>query len=87
MKTNHRRSFKDPGSFRDRSCQTIATSTITGKSTRIGNDFIDSHRGHARSVRGAKKFIRTRDRIAHKLIAQREFWMMITAIESGDDTA
>lgn len=64
MKTNHRRNFKDRGSFRDRSCSIIAKSRVSGKTTYIGNDFTKGHRGHAKAVRGAKKFIRTRDRIA-----------------------
>jgi hypothetical protein len=43
----------------------------------IGNDFTNGHRGMARAVRGAKKFVRSRirfhDKVAvHKLIAKRE---------------
>lgn len=66
MKTNHRRDFRDPGSFRDRSCQVVAQSRVSGKSASIGNDFTNGHRGHAKAIRGAKKFVRTQDRIANK---------------------
>lgn len=69
MKTNHQRGFSDPGSFRDRSCEVIATSKLSGKMAAIGNDFTNGHRGHAKAVRGAKKFIRSRDRIANKRAA------------------
>lgn len=65
MKTNHRRGFVDPGSFRDRSCTTFQ-SRISGVSASIGNDFTNGHSGHAKAVHGAKKFVRTRDRIAFK---------------------
>lgn len=70
MKTNHQRGFRDDGSFQDRSCQAVASSGLTGKSASIGNDFTNGHRGHAKAVRGAKKFIRSRDRIANKQIAR-----------------
>jgi hypothetical protein len=32
------------------------------RNTRIGNDFTDGHRGMARSVKGAKKFLNSRTR-------------------------
>ncbi len=80
MKTNHRRSFKEPGSFRDRSCQTIAQSRVSGKSVGIGNDFTNGHRGHAKAVRGAKKFVRTRDRIANKQVARKA----LVEIQTGE---
>lgn len=67
MKHNHRRGYIDPGSFRDRGCQVIAASKITGKVAHIGNDHTNGHRGHAKAVRGAKKYIRTRDRLANKV--------------------
>lgn len=61
MKTNHRRGFVDPGSFRDRSMEKWS-SRVSGKGTAIGNDFTKGHRGHARAVSGAKKYIRQSDR-------------------------
>jgi len=70
MKTNHQRTFKDDGSFRSRSCQVIASSRLTGRFAEIGNDFTNGHRGHAKAVRGAKKFVRSRDRIANKRLAR-----------------
>ncbi len=72
MKTNHRRGFTDPGSFRDRSCQVVAVSRVSGKSASIPNDFTNGHRGHARVVRGAKKFVRASDRVFHKELTRRE---------------
>lgn len=69
MKTNHQRNYKDEGSFRDRSCTTLV-SKLTGKEAYIGNDFTDGHRGHAKAVRGAKKFIRSRDRLYHKKLTR-----------------
>ena len=64
MKTNHQRGYKDTGSFRqDRGGM---TSRVTGKSAVIGHDFTDGHRGQARATHGAKKYINSRDRVAHK---------------------
>ena len=68
MKTNHRRGFVDPGSFRDRSCETW-TSKLCGAGASIGNDFSNGHRGHARSVRGAKTHIRHSDRRFNRQLA------------------
>jgi hypothetical protein len=70
MKTNHRRGYVDPGSFREHSCEVIMVSKITGKFACIGNDFTNGHRGHAKAVRGAKKYIRSRDRMANKQLAK-----------------
>ena len=74
MKTNHRRDFIDSGSFRDRSSETVTRPRIAGGKSHknIGNDFTNGHRGHARAVRGAKDFVRSRDRIANKGIAREE---------------
>lgn len=72
MKTNHQRGFKDPGSFRDRSCEIVARSKLLGIALCIGNDFTNGHRGHARHVRGAKKSIRTRERLLNKKILSEE---------------
>jgi len=71
MKTNHQRGFVDQGSFRDRSCQEIAVSRLSGRSTRIGNDFNKGHRGHARAVHGAKQAIRTSDRRFNRDLARK----------------
>jgi hypothetical protein len=49
----------------------IATSRLTGRFAEIGNDFTSGHRGHAKAVRGAKKFVRSRDRIASKQLARK----------------
>jgi hypothetical protein len=43
----------------------------------IGNDFTDGHRGMARAVRGAKKFVNSRRRFhermtLHRLVAEDE---------------
>jgi hypothetical protein len=65
MKTNHRRGYKDDGSFRDPSMME-QSSRISGVKSSIGNDFHKGHRGAARSKAGLKKFIRTRDRKALK---------------------
>lgn len=59
--------------FRNRSCE-----SFTGRSelryigTYIGNDFTNGHRGHARAVAGAKKFIRSRIRADSKRALQIE---------------
>lgn len=42
----------------------------------IGNDFTDGHRGMARSVKGAKKFVRTRIRF-HENAATRQLAMEV----------
>lgn len=39
---------------------------------RVGNDFTDGHRGMARAVKGAKKFVRSRVRAKNKQALQRE---------------
>ncbi len=44
------------------------SSKLSGKAASIPNDFTNGHRGHARAVRGAKKFIRSRDRLVTKKI-------------------
>jgi hypothetical protein len=73
MKTNHRRGFVDPGSFRDRSCEKFGSSKHgAGKVTSIGNDFTNGHRGHARAVRGAKTALRHADRRYHKKVTKTE---------------
>ncbi len=71
MKTNYQRGFRDDGSFRDRSCQMIAVSRLTGAHAAIGNDFTNGHRGQARAKAGAKKYVRTRDRVFGKRLARR----------------
>lgn len=71
MKTNHRREFRDTGSFRDRSGQIVAKSRLTGKYGYIPNDFTNGHRGHAKAVSGAKKYVRSRDRQEGKRIVQK----------------
>ncbi len=63
VKTNHRRGFIDPGSFRDRSCKRVAGSKISGAAAGISNDFTNGHRGQAKAKRGAKKFVRVMDRL------------------------
>ena len=47
--------------------------TADGKAinTSIGNDFSQGHRGMARSVKGAKKFVRSRVRFANKMQIRR----------------
>lgn len=70
MKTNHQRNYKDDGSFRDRLCRRGFSSRISGKSTGIGYEFTNGHRGQARAVAGAKKYIRTRDRLVNKKLAK-----------------
>ena len=40
-------------------------------SARIGNDFCNGHRGMAKAVRGAKKFVRTRIRFHEKAMTKR----------------
>ena len=42
---------------------------LSGKrfNTRIGNDFTNGHRGMARAVKGAKKFINSRRRFHEKM--------------------
>jgi hypothetical protein len=49
---------------RDKSCTTFhITDPIAGhRSTHIGNDFTDGHRGMSRAVKGAKKFLNSRTR-------------------------
>jgi hypothetical protein len=37
----------------------------------IGNDFTNGHRGMAKAVRGAKKFVRSRIRTREKIIARK----------------
>lgn len=69
MKTNHGREFKDHGSFRDRSMEAWSSKT-SGAWARIGNDFTNGHRGHARAVSGAKKHIRGADRRYSKAITR-----------------
>jgi len=71
MKTNYQRGYTDPGSFRDRSCHVIAVSGVTGKYAWISNDFTNGHRGHAKAVRGAKKYIRSQDRFALKQLVRK----------------
>ncbi len=62
MKTNHQRGFIDSGSFRDRSME-VFTSKLTGQKAYIGNDFCKGHRGHSRAIHGAKKRMRSTDRL------------------------
>lgn len=41
---------------------TIADPIAGYRTTRIGNDFTDGHRGMAHAVKGAKKFLNSRTR-------------------------
>lgn len=41
----------------------------------IGNDFTDGHRGMARAVRGAKKYVNSRVRFHEKQSIRNERWM------------
>lgn len=62
MKTNHQRDFVDPGSESEQGICQVWHSKTSGVYASVGNDFTNGKRGQARSMRGAKKFIRTRDR-------------------------
>ena len=63
MKTNHQRGFKAGKSLRDKSMQSWRARLPSGhgmaSSESLPNDFVCGHRGMARSVRGAKKRVRT----------------------------
>lgn len=59
-----------PWHFIDKSMHGWAGETLFADkriSAGIGNDFTDGHRGMARAVRGAKKFVRSRIRAANKM--------------------
>ena len=53
-------------------------STFVGRSDEgyvqasIGNDFTDGHRGMARAVAGAKKYVRSRVRAKNKIALRKE---------------
>ena len=57
----------------DKSMQDWHGKTADGKAidALIGNDFSQGHRGMARSVKGAKKFVRSRVRFANKMQLRR----------------
>lgn len=68
MKTNHRRGYKDAGSFRDPPMSTL-TKRLTDRvaaAARIGNDFTDGHRGASRAKSGAKAYLRHQERLDGK---------------------
>jgi hypothetical protein len=67
MKTNHRRNFKDPGSFKDPSmmvrCKRLSNRIVKAS---LGNDFARGKHGAARSKHGLKQYLRVRERIDGK---------------------
>jgi hypothetical protein len=63
MKTNHRRGFVDVG----RPARWITlVSKLSGRRAWCFEAAYDGHRGFARAKAGAKRRIRTGDRLAHK---------------------
>lgn len=55
---------------RDKSMSQYHGKGVNGKriiANSIGNDFTDGHRGMARAVKGAKKFVRSRTRFHNKM--------------------
>ena len=73
MKTNHRRGYVEEGSHRFRYGLSLSSKLSGAKAFSLGGDATNGHRGEARDRRGAKKYIRTRDRIANKQIAKDGF--------------
>ena len=75
MKTNHKRGFKgkdDGAGLMDPSKSKHYYSKISGKSAFFGagRDAACGKHGLSRQKAGAKKFVRTRERIANKQIAR-----------------
>jgi hypothetical protein len=74
VKTNQRRSFVDPGSFRDywepQRTKRLTGEVVWGKN--IGNDFTKGHRGAARSKSGLKKYLRVMERLDGKKLCRSE---------------
>lgn len=74
VKTNHQRQFKDDRGPDQQDSHHLfwfnrhpISSKISGKTAGyIGYEFTNGKRGAAKAIRGAKKFIRTRDRVALK---------------------
>jgi hypothetical protein len=64
MKTNHRRDFKDTGSFRQPEylggCRKLSDRYVQAGA--VGHSFARGHRGAARAKHGAKQFLRSRER-------------------------
>lgn len=55
---------------RDKSLSEYHGKAATGKriiAHKLGNDFTDGHRGMARAVKGAKKYVRSRTRFHNKM--------------------
>jgi hypothetical protein len=74
MKTNHRRNFVDPGSFRDPSMRVLTKKLKTKavKAKKISNDFTNGHRGAAKSKNGAKKYLRIQERLEGKKLCKED---------------
>lgn len=69
MKTNHRRDYKDGGSYRARYGR-VALSKLSGAAASIGGNYTKGHRGAAKAKAGAKKYVRVRDRLVNKKLAK-----------------
>lgn len=72
MKTNYRRNFRDKGTyFVGLGYRTVKLSNGTAAGTSWGGDVCNGHRGEARQKRGAKKYLRIRERIAGKELCRK----------------